>query len=67
MAMNDYAFLHVDNVLRTVLALFTEDKALPLPTLEEVLICNSNTTAEEVREMSHMHSHCMHKHSALLW
>lgn len=37
-----------DNVLRTVLALFMEDGELPLPTLEEVLICNSTTTAEEV-------------------
>ena len=26
-----------------------EDEALPLPSLEEVLICNTNTTAEEVR------------------
>ena len=40
----------VDNVLRTVLALFMEDEVLPLPSLEEVLICNPNTTAEEVRE-----------------
>ena len=37
-----------DNVLRTVLALFMEGEALPLPTLEEVLICNQTTTAEEV-------------------
>ena len=43
-------FFFVDNVLRTVLALFMEDEALPLPSLEEVLICNPNTTAEEVRE-----------------
>ena len=46
-------FFHLDNVLRTVLALFMEDEALPLPSLEEVLICNPNTTAEEVRESSH--------------
>ena len=26
-----------------------EDAALPLPSLEEVLICNPNTTTEEVR------------------
>lgn len=38
----------VDNVLRTVLALFMEDEDLPLPTLEEILICNQTTTAEEV-------------------
>ena len=42
-------FIFLDDVLRTVLALFMEDEALPLPTLEEVLICNPNTTAEEVR------------------
>jgi hypothetical protein len=52
--MNDTApffsfFSFLDNVLRTVLALFMEDEALPLPSLEEVLICNPNTTAEEVR------------------
>ena len=39
----------LDNVLKTVLALFMEDAALPLPSLEEVLICNPNTTTEEVR------------------
>ena len=37
-----------DEVLRTVLALYMEDEKLPLPTLEEVLICNSSTTTEEV-------------------
>ena len=48
--MNDTAlFIFLDNVLRTVLALFMEDESLPLPSLEEVLICNPNTTAEEVR------------------
>ena len=46
-------FFHLDNVLRTVLALFMEDEALPLPSLEEVLICNPNTTAEEVRVSPH--------------
>ena len=40
-----------DNVLGTVLALFMEDEVLPLPTLEEVLICNPTTTAEEVSTM----------------
>ena len=37
-----------ENVLRTALSLYMEDEALPLPTLEEVLVCYSNTTAEEV-------------------
>ena len=48
----DRACLHnhydVGNVLKAVLTLYMEDKSLSLPTLEEVLICNSNTTAEEV-------------------
>ena len=30
------------------------DEALPLPSLEEVLICNPSTTAEEVR------ANCVH-------
>ncbi|XP_019853235.1 PREDICTED: E3 ubiquitin-protein ligase RNF213-like [Amphimedon queenslandica] len=37
-----------DNVLKTVLSLYMENKDLPLPTYEEVLICNEYTTAEEV-------------------
>ena len=36
------------DILRTVLALYMEDENLPLPTLDEVLICNSTTTAEQV-------------------
>jgi hypothetical protein len=35
----------IDEVLRAVLALYMPG---PLPTLEEVLICKSTTTAEEV-------------------
>ncbi len=43
------AFLwFVENVLRTTLSLFMEDEANSLPTLEEVLVCNKHTTAEEV-------------------
>ncbi len=38
----------VENVLRTTLSLFMEDEANSLPTLEEVLVCNEHTTAEEV-------------------
>ena len=37
-----------ENVLKTVLSLYMEDKALPLPSLEEVLICTQQTTEEEV-------------------
>ena len=39
----------IGDILRTVLALYMEDGDVPLPMLEEVLICNSATTAEEVR------------------
>ena len=53
-------FFLVDNVLRTVLALFMEDEALPLPTLEEVLICNPNTTAEEVRDCPCVANHIVY-------
>ena len=37
-----------ENVLCTALSLYMEDETLPLPTLDEVLVCNTNTTAEEV-------------------
>lgn len=36
------------DVLRTVLALYIVDYDHPLPTHEEVLVCNPKTTAEEV-------------------
>jgi hypothetical protein len=32
-----------------------EDEALPLPSLEEILICNPNTTTEEVRGIKYMY------------
>ncbi|XP_019863183.1 PREDICTED: E3 ubiquitin-protein ligase RNF213-like, partial [Amphimedon queenslandica] len=37
-----------DKVFKTVLSLYMESKDLPMPTYEEVLICNENTTEEEV-------------------
>ncbi|XP_064404373.1 E3 ubiquitin-protein ligase RNF213-like isoform X3 [Halichondria panicea] len=37
-----------DNILSSVLALYIEDPTLPLPTLEEVLLCTLCTTVEEV-------------------
>ncbi|XP_064403130.1 E3 ubiquitin-protein ligase RNF213-like isoform X2 [Halichondria panicea] len=37
-----------DDVLSSVLALYTEDHTLPLPTQEEVLLCTCRTTTEEV-------------------
>ena len=39
---------YLGDVLRTVLTLYMENEDLPLPTLEEVLICNQDTTVEEV-------------------
>ena len=43
-----YGSFFSENVLRTALSLYMEDEDLPLPTLEEVLVCYPNTTAEEV-------------------
>ena len=37
-----------DQVLRAALSLYMEDNDLPMPTPEEILICNPYTTAEEV-------------------
>ena len=42
-------FLSTDDLLRTVLSLYMPAENLPLPTLEEVLFCDSKTTSEEVR------------------
>ena len=41
-------FLSTDQLLRTVLSVYMPTEDLPLPTLEEVLFCDSKTTAEEV-------------------
>ena len=38
----------LDLVLKCALMLYAEDNEMPLPTQEEVLICTSQTTAEEV-------------------
>lgn len=43
-----YVNFVIDQVIKTVLYLYMENEALPLPTFEEVLICNSATTTEEV-------------------
>ena len=40
--------IHVDLVLTCAMMLYAEDGKMPLPTQEEVLICTSQTTAEEV-------------------
>lgn len=61
-----YSSLCTDRVLMTTLSLYVEDKSLPLPTLEEILICNPSTTSEEVRlinEQTYAHTYmctCMY-------
>ena len=44
--------LCADQVLKTALSLYMEDKTLPLPTFEEILICTPSTTSEEVRPIA---------------
>ena len=41
-----------DKVLRAALSLYMEDSNLPMPTPEEMLICNQHTTTEEVSYLS---------------
>ncbi len=45
-----YFYPHVEKILRTTLSIYMEGESVgnPLPTLEEVLVCNQHTTAEEV-------------------
>ena len=43
-----FAHPHKDDVLGTLLSLYMHDSSQSLPTTEEVLICSSDTTAEEV-------------------
>ena len=38
----------VGSVFKTVISIYAQDKLSPLPSLEEVLICNERTTFEEV-------------------
>ena len=57
-----------DQVLRTALSLYMEDPTLPMPTPEEMLICNQHTTAEEVSTfISELHfvGPSMHVHNGL--
>ena len=54
-----YPLSCLDDVLRTVLTLYMENEDLPLPTLDEVLICNQATTAEEVN-IIYIHSYDVH-------
>jgi len=43
-------------VLTAALSLYMEDGDLPLPTPEEMLICNENTTSEEVGTILSAHT-----------
>lgn len=43
-------YVSLEQVLSTVLALYSEDTDLPLPTYEEILICKPTTSAEEVMQ-----------------
>ena len=43
-----FTCIPLGDVLATVLALYMHDKQQPLPSHEEVLICTSETSAEEV-------------------
>ena len=47
-AFCDNSIHGIADVLRTTLALYMEDASLPMPTHEEVLVCNEHTTEEEV-------------------
>ena len=38
----------VGAIFKTVISIYAQDKLSPLPSLEEVLICNQRTTVEEV-------------------
>ena len=41
-------FLFLDHVILTALTIYANDEKKPLPTQEEVLVCNEETTAEQV-------------------
>ena len=40
------------DVLGTVISLYMQDSTLPLPTMEEVLICSKYTTDEDVSDQN---------------
>ena len=44
-------FLSTENVLKTVISIYMEGLSLPFPTLEEVVVCTTETTDEEVSEL----------------
>ena len=53
----NYACCLIDQILRATLSLYMEDSnEQPLPTPEEVLVCNPTTTAEEVLSPNILHN-----------
>ncbi len=53
--LNNYNIVISGLILRAVLSIYMEDPFLPLPTPEEVLVCNPSTTAEEVTSITYTH------------
>ena len=47
----------IGEVFKAVVSLYARDKTSPLPSLDEVLICNHETTVEEVQ--NYMHALCL--------
>ena len=45
---NLYMVTFIGDVFKTVVSIYAQDKLSPLPSLEEILICNERTTVEEV-------------------
>jgi len=60
--LKQYLDIYIGDVFKAVISLYVRDKTSPLPSLEEVLICNHNTTVEEV----HMHAFYMHLYVQML-
>ena len=45
--VHGYIFI-LGAIFKTVISIYAQEKAAPLPSLEEILICNERTTVEEV-------------------
>ena len=43
-----YICVFIGSIFKTVISIYAQDMLSPLPSLEEVLICNQRTTVEEV-------------------
>ena len=42
-----YVFI-LGAIFKTVISIYAQEKSAPLPSLEEILVCNQRTTVEEV-------------------